>query len=92
MAQLPYSNILVGPATFNVTPQMRFVNFSMKGASAVASQILTTNSIITLPAPGTINLANGQVIGASDNSGGFVQGIRITVPAGGAVEIWGEVG
>lgn len=92
MAELPYTRRIIGPSSFTITPQMRFVNVSLKGRSLTASQVLSQNNIGTLPASTAIDLGKDEVIGSGDASGGFVQGLKISVPAGGIVDLFGNVG
>jgi len=86
MPYQPYTTILT-PGTYTITASMGISNLSLIGKSATASQILANNPITGLPAPATINLADGQIINLIGANGGPVENIVVTVPLGGIVNV-----
>lgn len=95
MANIPYTSTWPAGTTVTITADMRVKTISFKGNSATSSTLLSTlNPPTGFPAASTIALANGQIIGYNGGEGtiDYVQGLTVTVPAGGSIEVTAEIG
>ena len=89
MPYQPYTTTLNGPATFNVTLDMRIVYLSIMGRSGTATNVLADNPLPVggAPAPSDITILDKEQMIFIGPFGGYLERISINVPAGGKVEL-----